>query len=116
MTSTPKPPRARSLLAVVLAAGKGTRMRSDLPKVLHPIAGRPMLAHVLAAVAEAGAGRLAVVVEPGRDDVARIVAGFAGAETFPQAERLGTAHAVLAARRALAEAPTTWWWPSATRR
>ncbi len=103
MTSTPKPPGARSLLAVVLAAGKGTRMRSALPKVLHPIAGRPMLAHVLAAVTEAGAGRLAVVVEPGRDDVARVVAGFSGAEIFPQAERLGTAHAVLAARRALAE-------------
>ncbi|AWB25600.1 bifunctional UDP-N-acetylglucosamine diphosphorylase/glucosamine-1-phosphate N-acetyltransferase GlmU [Methylobacterium currus] len=106
MTATPKPagtPEPRSLLAVVLAAGKGTRMRSALPKVLHPIAGRPMLAHVLASVAEAGAGRLAVVVEPGRDDVARIVAEFPGAETFPQGERLGTAHAVLAARRALAE-------------
>ncbi|WP_165795722.1 NTP transferase domain-containing protein, partial [Methylobacterium frigidaeris] len=103
MTSTPKPAEARSLLAVVLAAGKGTRMRSALPKVLHPIAGRPMLAHVLASVAEAGAGRLAVVVEPGRDDVARVVAGFSGAETFPQGERLGTAHAVLAARRALAD-------------
>ncbi|MGX7706191.1 bifunctional UDP-N-acetylglucosamine diphosphorylase/glucosamine-1-phosphate N-acetyltransferase GlmU [Methylobacterium sp. Gmos1] len=99
----PAPAGARSLLAVVLAAGKGTRMRSDLPKVLHPIAGRPMLAHVLASVAAAGAGRLAVVVEPGRDDVARVVAGFSGAETFPQEERLGTAHAVLAARRALTE-------------
>ena len=93
----------RSLLAVVLAAGKGTRMRSDLPKVLHPIAGQPMLAHVLAAVVEAGAGRLAVVIEPGRDDVAQVVSGFAGAETYPQAKRLGTAHAVLAARRALAD-------------
>ncbi|SFV13936.1 bifunctional UDP-N-acetylglucosamine pyrophosphorylase / Glucosamine-1-phosphate N-acetyltransferase [Methylobacterium sp. 174MFSha1.1] len=102
-TGTSEPAGTRSLLAVVLAAGKGTRMRSDLPKVLHPIAGRPMLAHVLASVAEAGAGRLAVVVEPGRDDVARVVADFPGAETFSQAERLGTAHAVLAARRALAE-------------
>ncbi|MBK3420511.1 NTP transferase domain-containing protein, partial [Methylobacterium ajmalii] len=85
MTTTSSPAGARSLLAVVLAAGKGTRMRSDLPKVLHPIAGRSMLAHVLAAVAKAGAGRLAVVVEPGRDDVAEVVAGFPGAETFPQA-------------------------------
>ena len=102
MTTTSSPAGARSLLAVVLAAGKGTRMRSDLPKVLHPIAGRSMLAHVLAAVTKAGAGRLAVVVEPGRDDVAEVVAEFPGAETFPQAERLGTAHAVLAARAALA--------------
>ncbi|AWN52962.1 bifunctional UDP-N-acetylglucosamine diphosphorylase/glucosamine-1-phosphate N-acetyltransferase GlmU [Methylobacterium sp. 17Sr1-1] len=102
-TGTSEPAGTRSLLAVVLAAGKGTRMRSALPKVLHPIAGRPMLAHVLASVAEAGAVRLAVVVEPGRDDVARVVAAFPGAETFSQEERLGTAHAVLAARRALTE-------------
>ena len=93
---------ARSLLAVVLAAGKGTRMRSDLPKVLHPLAGRPMLAHVLASVREAGATDIAVVVEPGREDVAAAVAAAApGARVFPQAERLGTAHAVLAARPAL---------------
>ncbi len=102
MTSTPTPAGARSLLCVVLAAGKGTRMRSDLPKVLHPLAGRPMLAHVLAAVREAGATGLAVVAEPGRADVAAAVAAAApGAEVFPQAERLGTAHAVLAARAAL---------------
>ncbi|MFD1356121.1 NTP transferase domain-containing protein, partial [Methylorubrum suomiense] len=56
--------------AVVLAAGKGTRMRSDRPKVLHALANRSMLGHVLAAVQEAGAARLAVVVEPGRADVA----------------------------------------------
>ncbi|GJD49986.1 Bifunctional protein GlmU [Methylobacterium crusticola] len=112
MTSTPNParaertraegPGARSLLAVVLAAGKGTRMRSDLPKVLHPLAGRPMIGHVLAAVAEAGATRIAVVTEPGRADVAAAVEAAApGAAVFPQAERLGTAHAVLAARPAL---------------
>ncbi len=88
--------------AVVLAAGKGTRMRSDRPKVLHALANRSMLGHVLAAVQEAGAARLAVVVEPGRADVADEVARMApGASTHPQAERLGTAHAVLAARDAL---------------
>ena len=95
------------LLAVILAAGKGTRMRSERPKVLHEVAGRSMLAHAIAAVRAAGADRIAVVAEPGQDgmirsDVAREVAARAPeAEVFPQAERLGTAHAVLAARAAL---------------
>ncbi len=102
MTPTGTPPR--SLTAIVLAAGKGTRMRSDLPKVLHRIAGRSMLGHVLAAVQAAGAGRIAVVAEPGRADVAAEIAKAApGAQVFPQAERLGTAHAVLAARAVLAD-------------
>ncbi len=88
--------------AIVLAAGKGTRMRSDRPKVLHALANRSMLGHVLAAVQEAGASRLAVVVEPGREDVAREIERLApGAGVHPQVERLGTAHAVLAARAAL---------------
>ncbi|WP_238184533.1 NTP transferase domain-containing protein, partial [Methylobacterium trifolii] len=92
----------RSLTAIVLAAGKGTRMRSDLPKVLHAIAGRSMLGHVLAAVQAAGAGRVAVVAEPGRADVAAEIERQApGAAIHPQRERLGTAHAVLAARAAL---------------
>ncbi len=72
MTPTGTP--SRSLTAIVLAAGKGTRMRSDLPKVLHRIAGRSMLGHVLAAVQAAGAGRITVVAEPGRDDVAAEIA------------------------------------------
>ncbi|MEL6059921.1 MULTISPECIES: bifunctional UDP-N-acetylglucosamine diphosphorylase/glucosamine-1-phosphate N-acetyltransferase GlmU [unclassified Methylobacterium] len=102
MTSSATP--KRSLTAIVLAAGKGTRMRSDLPKVLHRIAGRSLLGHVLASVQAAGAGRIAVVVEPGRDDVAAEIAKAApGAQVFPQAERLGTAHAVLAARDVLTE-------------
>ncbi|MEZ0249606.1 MAG: NTP transferase domain-containing protein, partial [Methylobacteriaceae bacterium] len=88
--------------AIVLAAGKGTRMRSDRPKVLHALANRSMLGHVLAAVQEAGAARLAVVVEPGREDVVREIERLApGAGIHPQAERLGTAHAVLAARASL---------------
>lgn len=94
----------RSLLVVVLAAGEGTRMKSRLPKVLHKVAGRSMLHHVLAATRAAGATRTAVVVGPGRDDVAaeatRVVPD---AQVFVQTERLGTAHAVLAARAALAE-------------
>ncbi|GLI22000.1 bifunctional UDP-N-acetylglucosamine pyrophosphorylase/glucosamine-1-phosphate N-acetyltransferase [Xanthobacter flavus] len=92
----------RSLLVVVLAAGEGTRMKSRLPKVLHKVAGRTMLNHVLAATRAAGATRTAVVVGPGREDVAaeatRIVPD---AQVFVQTERLGTAHAVLAARAAL---------------
>lgn len=96
-------PRARTCLAIILAAGEGTRMRSTVPKVLHAIAGRSMLAHVLAAVAEAGATRVEVVVGPGRDDVAAAArAACPGAGISVQAERLGTAHAVLSARQALA--------------
>jgi bifunctional UDP-N-acetylglucosamine pyrophosphorylase/glucosamine-1-phosphate N-acetyltransferase len=90
------------LLVVVLAAGKGVRMRSELPKALHPIGGRSMLAHVLAAVGTLGAERIAVVVGPGMEAVRAEAARVApGAEVFEQAEQLGTAHAVLAARAAL---------------
>ena len=77
-------------------------MKSALPKVLHPVAGRSMLANTLASVMAAGIERIAVVVGPGREDVgaeARRIAPTA--EVFVQTERLGTAHAVLAARAAL---------------
>ncbi|BDV35268.1 bifunctional UDP-N-acetylglucosamine diphosphorylase/glucosamine-1-phosphate N-acetyltransferase GlmU [Methylocystis iwaonis] len=94
---------SRKALAIVLAAGEGTRMKSDTPKVLHQVAGRSMLAHVLAAVAEAGVETIAVVVGPGREDVtAEALKRAPHAQTFVQAERLGTAHAVLAARAAIA--------------
>ncbi len=90
------------LLVVVLAAGKGVRMRSALPKVLHPIGGRSMLAHVLATVGTLGAERIAVVAGPGMDAVRTEALNAApGAEVFEQTEQLGTAHAVLAARPAL---------------
>ena len=92
----------RSLLVVVLAAGEGTRMASRLPKVLHKVAGRTMLHHVLDATRAAGATRTAVVVGPGREDVAAEVRRIVpDADVFEQTERLGTAHAVLAARAAL---------------
>jgi bifunctional UDP-N-acetylglucosamine pyrophosphorylase/glucosamine-1-phosphate N-acetyltransferase len=97
-------PAERRCLAIVLAAGEGKRMRSGLPKVLHKVAGRSMLAHVLDAVGQAGAEAVAVVVGPGRDDVAAEARAAApAARIFTQAERLGTAHAVLAAREAFAE-------------
>lgn len=94
----------RSLLVVVLAAGEGTRMVSRRPKVLHKVAGRTLLHHVLACAHEAGADRIAVVVGPDREDVAAEARRVSpGAAVFVQHERLGTAHAVLAARAALAE-------------
>ena len=99
----PPPPSARSCLGVVLAAGEGVRMRSAIPKALHPVAGRPMIVHALAALREAGASAIAVVVGPGRDDVAAAARAFVPeAEVFVQSERRGTAHATLAARAALA--------------
>lgn len=77
-------------------------MRSALPKVLHAVAGRPMVAHVLDAALAAGAARLAVVIGPDHDKVATEVRRVAPeAEIFVQTERRGTAHAVLAARAAL---------------
>lgn len=93
---------ARGCLAVVLAAGEGTRMQSAQPKVLHTVAGRSMLAHVLSAVSGAGATRVAVVIGPDRDDVAAEVnRTLPEASVFIQRERQGTAHAVLSAREAL---------------
>jgi bifunctional UDP-N-acetylglucosamine pyrophosphorylase/glucosamine-1-phosphate N-acetyltransferase len=88
--------------AIVLAAGEGTRMVSALPKVLHRIAGRPLLAHVVAAASES-ADRIAVVVGPGQAPAAEAARRIAPqAEIFVQEERRGTAHAVLAARAAVA--------------
>jgi bifunctional UDP-N-acetylglucosamine pyrophosphorylase / glucosamine-1-phosphate N-acetyltransferase len=90
---------ARRCLTIVLAAGEGVRMRSARPKVLHELAGRSMLAHVLSAVSEGSDGDIAVVVGADRDDVAaEALKAAPGASIAVQRERLGTAHAVLAAR------------------
>jgi bifunctional UDP-N-acetylglucosamine pyrophosphorylase/glucosamine-1-phosphate N-acetyltransferase len=88
-----------NLAAVVLAAGKGTRMKSDLPKVLHPLAGRPMILHLLSSVARLAPARTVVVVGPGMDRVAETVHPL---PTALQREALGTGHAALAARESLA--------------
>lgn len=78
-------------------------MRSSLPKVLHPVAGRPLLAHVLAAAPNGDGDRLAVVIGPDHQSVADEARRVRPeVETFVQAERLGTAHAVLAAKEAIA--------------
>lgn len=93
----------RTCLCVILAAGEGTRMKSSRPKVLHAIAGLPMIAHVAGAVAASGDGDVALVV--GRDGEAAsdaISSFIANVSVFEQSERLGTAHAVLAAREAIA--------------
>ena len=90
----------RQFAAIVLAAGIGTRMKSRLPKVMHPIAGRPMIGHLLATVATLAPARVVVVVGP---DMAAVSEAAAPAETVVQDAPLGTGHAVLAAREALAD-------------
>ena len=67
---------ARSCLTIILAAGEGTRMRSKKPKVLHEIAGLPMVAHVTATAARAGGDTLAVVTGPVAEEVRDTVAGL----------------------------------------
>ena len=89
-------------LAVILAAGFGTRMRSSLPKVMHEVGNRALLGHVLAAVEAAEVGSVAVVVGADNQAVADYVSAVAPtASQHVQVERLGTAHALLAARPAL---------------
>ncbi|MBY0583403.1 MAG: bifunctional UDP-N-acetylglucosamine diphosphorylase/glucosamine-1-phosphate N-acetyltransferase GlmU [Sphingomonas sp.] len=89
------------IAAIILAAGKGSRMKSDLHKVLHPIAARPMLLHLIDAVQTLSPDRIVVVTGAGRDQVEKAVAPL-GIGTALQAEQLGTGHAVLQARDSLA--------------
>ena len=84
-----------NLTAVILAAGKGTRMKSELPKVLHKVGGRPMLEHVMDA-AEAAGCRDNVVIVGHRAEMVQSLIGDR-ARTALQAEQLGTGHAVLQA-------------------
>jgi len=94
-----------SLSIVVLAAGQGTRMKSDRPKVLHPVAGEPMIGHVVAAARALEPARLAVVIGHGEDEVRRAL----GDEVLyvSQPEPLGTGHAVAQARAAVAGSAET---------
>ncbi len=91
----------RQVAVVVLAAGQGTRMKSDVHKVLHPVAGRPMLLHLLAALQAAGATLTVVVVGARREQVEEALAS-SGAQVVVQHEQRGTAHAALCAKEALA--------------
>jgi bifunctional UDP-N-acetylglucosamine pyrophosphorylase/glucosamine-1-phosphate N-acetyltransferase len=99
--------KSRTLTAVVLAAGKGKRLKSAIPKVLHPICGRPALWHVLQVVRAARPTKIVVVVGHGGDDVREAVAswGIRPAPVFvEQADQLGTGHAVLLAEQAVGRA------------
>ena len=92
----------RSCLSIILAAGEGTRMKSSLPKVLHKIAGLPLVCHVVRQVQSIGKSDIAVVVGRGADEVSSAVKEFSKtANIYLQKERLGTAHAVLSARQML---------------
>lgn len=91
----------RPLAVIVLAAGQGTRMKSVRHKVLHPVAGRPMLLHLLAAAAELAPARTVIVVGAGREQVEAAVTGT-GAQVVVQHPQLGTGHAVAQAESTLA--------------
>ncbi len=95
-----------SALAIILAAGKGTRMKSERPKVLHRLAGAPLLAYAVWSAKAAGLDRIAVVTGPRMEEVGDTARALDPAlEVFVQAEQLGTADAVKAARRAVEEFP-----------
>ena len=106
MGTTPKR-TPRPLVAVILAAGKGKRLRSDTPKVLHPVCGRPILWHTLQVVRAAKPSRIVVVVGHGADDVREAVRSW-DLDPEPifveQAEQLGTGHAVQLAEHAVGKA------------
>lgn len=91
---------AAPLAVVILAAGKGTRMKSDLHKVLHPVAGRPMIEHLLASVAELAPERQVVVAGHGREQLEKALDGRA--KIAVQDPQLGTGHAVQQSEAALA--------------
>ena len=98
---SPESLHRRRRTAVVLAAGQGKRMRSAVPKVLHEVAGRPMLSWVLAAARQAGCDRIVVIVGHGAEAVRRAVAA-PDVSFVLQEEQLGTGHAVLQAETVLA--------------
>ncbi|MEM7173323.1 MAG: bifunctional UDP-N-acetylglucosamine diphosphorylase/glucosamine-1-phosphate N-acetyltransferase GlmU [Pseudomonadota bacterium] len=88
------------LAVIILAAGQGTRMKSRLPKVLHPLAGKPMLGHVIDTVSALGPNRIVVVVGPDMEQVANAAQPH---RTVVQQDRLGTGHAVACAKNALGD-------------
>src|SRR5258708_39415442 len=91
--------RMNQPLAIVLAAGKGTRMKSELPKVLIEVCSRPMIHYVLDALQQSGVGDVLVVVGYRADDVRRELDSRANLRFVEQTQQLGTGHAVMACRR-----------------
>jgi UDP-N-acetylglucosamine diphosphorylase/glucosamine-1-phosphate N-acetyltransferase len=89
-------------IAVVLAAGKGTRMKTDLPKVLYPVLGRPMIEYVLDALDKSGVDRILVVVGYKSELVREQLVGRSNVTVVEQTEQLGTGHAVMVCREQLA--------------
>ena len=89
---------------IILAAGKGTRMKSKLPKVLHKVSGKPMLEHVIEAAKAAGSTREVVVIGSGAELVQQT---FSEVEFVMQEEQLGTGHAVLCAKEKFADSTGT---------
>jgi bifunctional UDP-N-acetylglucosamine pyrophosphorylase / glucosamine-1-phosphate N-acetyltransferase len=93
-----------SYIALILAAGKGTRMKSELCKVMHPVAGRPMISYVVEAALGCGLDRIAVIVGHQGDTVRKFFEG-SSVEFIVQEPQLGTGHAVLAGREVLEPFP-----------
>ncbi len=94
----------RDVSVIILAAGRGTRMKSEVPKVMHHLGGRPIIEHVLSVASQLAPSRSVVVVGPEMESVAVAVnSHVGGARTVEQSERLGTGHAVLMAREQLSE-------------
>ena len=102
MTTTNSAEKSTAM-AIVLAAGKGTRMKSDLPKVLVPVCGRPMVRYVTDALQEAGVAKTVVVVGYQADLVRSELAEAQGIDFAEQTEQLGTGHAVMMCREQLAQ-------------
>ncbi|MCB9845756.1 MAG: NTP transferase domain-containing protein [Phycisphaeraceae bacterium] len=101
MSTMTRPNPDSSPSAVILAAGKGTRMKSDLPKVCHPVGGRPMVCAVVDACREAGCARIIIVVGYRQEKVRAALRSFEEVEFAVQEEQLGTGHAVGSARHLL---------------
>lgn len=89
--------------AVILAAGEGTRMKSDTPKVMHKICGVPMLEHVIRASRDAGASKIVVVVGKHKDIIIDAFRDYKDTEFVIQEEQKGTGHALMQARKAVGE-------------
>jgi UDP-N-acetylglucosamine diphosphorylase/glucosamine-1-phosphate N-acetyltransferase len=95
-----------SSTAIILAAGKSTRMKSRLPKALHPVCGRPMLSYVLRACYDAGCTRILMVVGHGKDEIIGEFGSDRRLSWIEQTEQLGTGHAAMVCRDELHKQPT----------